>query len=223
MGSLSLSVFTDVPLPMDFEVRLTAFLATLSAHRRRLEELATFPDMTHLGPALARFDDLYRHNKWYRIAWELRNIDQHIPPASRYVALDGESTTSRLPLKVTMPELGIDFDGDKRWSAVERLWDPVPLRVDLREVMDAVMTQHLEIATAVFRLAEDQLVSDLGLLGSLLEEVSGDGELGLYRAMANEREFAFLPMNFSLVRDAVVSIDEVRDLLGEQPLFPSTR
>ncbi|WP_156401719.1 hypothetical protein [Agromyces sp. Soil535] len=104
---------------------VTAWLAEFRAMRSKVESAVALVERTGQGSrTYARFDALYREDRDYRLAWELRNLDQHQGGASHYLTY----TVSRDAQEWTW-DLDRLFDAHERdpaWRACRDLWDGFP-------------------------------------------------------------------------------------------------
>jgi hypothetical protein len=215
-------------LRADLNSKLGAWLAAFTSFRAALEgnvERFGIP----IGSAVPEnFERTYARHLEYRLTWQLRNLDQHQPPAGRELKVSAwldPDTDERLSAVMVRPvdlcQAQIDLGGRTRqWIECRDLWKGKPAEVDVRAVFKAAYDACAIVAAAYIAEREYQLIEDVAVLARLHNEASGVGEPTIYRAVSSEdgttRNFSQITIDPLIWGEAMVTINGARRVLGSE-------
>ncbi|WP_448811742.1 hypothetical protein [Agromyces bauzanensis] len=142
----------------------TSWLAEVRAMRAKLESAVHRIDESRSIPALLA---LHRSAPEFRLAWELRNAEQHGAGAARFISV---SISDDVWFYLDLQAIWKAHEEDKSWRSCRALWPDVIERVGLLDLVRAVFCDCEHALHEALRDNESDLQSAVDLIANTLAE-----------------------------------------------------
>lgn len=224
------------------QYQFTGALAAFSYFRAYMEKMADEMALPELSRVKRDFQHLAHNNRYWRLLAQLRNIDQHHPPALRHITLQRQANVDRTEAEsdfvVRVNDLieyarGVTPKGHLRqWDELEALWAKQPTTISLAEVIDEGLEGNYRIAIYSLLAIEDILRDDIFVYLKFAREVDGMGSPILVRYMSGVSGGQFTEDLITYQHVSIdpripglvaVSINKARRTVGLPPRFNVAR
>lgn len=233
-GALSDDLFalSDTGTVLDIQGALAAVMTGFTSFRSNFERAARTLGQPAANITRDLFEHLHRHNPDYRLAWQLRNLDQHhISPVNLlHVAYlndtDAEDVPPRLVLDLeevfrTIESLSIPQRYRTQWTELQEMWADESQKVDLREVIAHAYFACQTVTASLVLEFEGALVERIELLAGIHAEVIDQGKPLLsrpaHRELGDVREVRMLDLR--VFEGAMATVNGAREALGHVPRY----
>lgn len=171
----NIDLLRDETVRFQADSAVGAYLAEITATRRRVELLTEkfFPNSVER--IMGSFRTLYASNSEFRLCWELRNLAQHQGTATGRFSFRATGDPERKwEWSIDLRGLFEDHAGDSRWRAAAALWEGS----DWAHVLDVFDGTHQAISEVLAVLIHDNekaISAAIDLYASSLSEALADG------------------------------------------------
>lgn len=213
-----------------FGAKLSHWLTTFTGFRRQMENLIALVNVPWLTAVQENFETVYRKHPEYRLTWQLRNLDQHDPPASAAVSFRSASDRPGLMAVIDLPRLFTDRTANNdrdsaQWRACQALWAGQEI-VEFAQVVHLAYLACETIMGAAVHDVELRLIEDIGRLTKLYAEVVGSGAPCLIRTepivVPKGMNMQLLQIDLLAIGEAIVTVNGARRILGQPEIDVKT-